>query len=395
MYAGHRPVPKGREARTKFGKLARLRGDAPIDGIHGDRFDRTYGLDIRKLPPDGHRRTRSSRPGVIMDFSAVEKRIHVLAARRDRHGKGLLEPVGLRQWRAHLAGNCTAPFERRLIGAVNAYSRRKHRKSAGIVLTEEYRCGKCGPCREHRRKTWMARAVVEHNRSARSWMVTFTLSPAWQAELSVKADKLYRQKHANADLPTSKQERLDLKMRVLKRLIGRWLRVLAGPGSTASKRAYVLVAELHKSGEPHFHMLIHEREAGSIFRDEDCHFTRRGEYFVGDESRAKKLWRFGFCRISMCKDEAGAVYVMKYLAKTQTYRVAASQHYGAAWPDAGDGNLVVWQGRRVFVPCGSHDHFDPETGELIEPAPKSVGVFRCDEITTDVVAHRGQGPPDG
>lgn len=75
---------------------------------------------------------------------------------------------------------------------------------------------------------------------------------------------------------------------------------------------YILVAERHKSGLPHYHGLIHE---------------------VGLPVRKRTLvdqWRSGFSSHKLVKDEnlRVAAYVAKYLSKSNEARVRASIGYG-------------------------------------------------------------------
>jgi hypothetical protein len=79
----------------------------------------------------------------------------------------------------------------------------------------------------------------------------------------------------------------------------------------AASLRYCLVAEAHKSGVPHFHMLAHEVHELSPVRHKllvDC-------------------WTAGFSNWKLA-DERSAHYVTKYLTKSMRARIRASIGYG-------------------------------------------------------------------
>lgn len=78
---------------------------------------------------------------------------------------------------------------------------------------------------------------------------------------------------------------------------------------------FVLVAEAHKDGYPHFHALLHERDA------------------VITKSTLQGEWPYGFTTCKLVKDERAAHYVAKYLAKDARTRIRASLHYGQSVHD--------------------------------------------------------------
>lgn len=72
----------------------------------------------------------------------------------------------------------------------------------------------------------------------------------------------------------------------------------------------LLVVEAHKSGLPHYHMLVHQVNEKPLLYDD-----------------LKRLWRFGFSKWKLCEPSA-ASYVCKYLTKSSLARVRASLGYG-------------------------------------------------------------------
>lgn len=74
----------------------------------------------------------------------------------------------------------------------------------------------------------------------------------------------------------------------------------------------LMVAEKHKSGLPHFHVLFHEVDALNPIR----------------KAVLSKAWRMGYSTFTLVKDARAATYVCKYLAKDALTRVRASANYG-------------------------------------------------------------------
>jgi hypothetical protein len=78
---------------------------------------------------------------------------------------------------------------------------------------------------------------------------------------------------------------------------------------------YLLVAEAHKSGLPHYHLLISEHRESRPVR----------------ARHLKSQWRLGFSDVKLVAQDEGkrhAAYCAKYLAKAALARVRASQGYG-------------------------------------------------------------------
>ena len=75
---------------------------------------------------------------------------------------------------------------------------------------------------------------------------------------------------------------------------------------------YLLVAEAHKSGLPHLHILVHEASPDKPVR----HKTLEGQ------------WKLGFTRFKLAHDVKTASYVCKYISKALLARVRASLRYG-------------------------------------------------------------------
>lgn len=91
---------------------------------------------------------------------------------------------------------------------------------------------------------------------------------------------------------------------------------------------YVIVCERHVSGDPHFHVLLHELNGG----DAVLYKHLAGRQDVKDYVPAP--WREGFTNWQLVGDrdeldgKRAAYYVAKYLSKSALARVRASKRYG-------------------------------------------------------------------
>lgn len=189
-----------------------------------------------------------------------------------------------------------------------------------------------------RSNLWAARVAGEYRRSKRTWMVTFTLSPAEHALLDIEANKFRR----------DGVEWIDCQCRAYDARISLWLKRCRSEafrqgrpvvGNTKTLR----VAEVHDSdktsdllrGRPHFHMLLHEREIGSLIRDEECEWVQERDkhgvlqwlYRAKDEALVRAQWTFGHTKFTLCFEEKQAYYLCKYLHKKPIYRIKAGIGY--------------------------------------------------------------------
>lgn len=153
-------------------------------------------------------------------------------------------------------------------------------------------CRKCPTCCLNRSRFWAKRAHYEVMRSQRTWMVTLTIAPEARFIFSLRAKTTDYRKSYNE---ISKEVTL-----MFKRM-----------RKAGHKFRYICVAEAHKDGYPHIHLLIHEGLKPIPKRE------------------IQKQWSFGFTTVKLVENSRGAAkYVSKYLAKDMAARVRASQHYG-------------------------------------------------------------------
>lgn len=176
-------------------------------------------------------------------------------------------------------------------------------------LLIEAKCRRCDQCLRERASRWTARARYELACARRSWLGTLTLSPSWHSHFGNLAALEVRKSSGERfdDLPDDEQ--LVWRHRLIQREVTLALKRLRAGGASVR---YLLVMEPHKSGLPHYHILIHE---------------------VSEPVRKKTLeafWRFGFSQWRLVQDTSAAKYVAKYLSKGAAARVRASLRYGGS-----------------------------------------------------------------
>lgn len=220
---------------------------------------------------------------------------------------------------AHYHGDCTAPLQVALgarDSAVVPISGKLGKFNGRPWVDALVRCRNCDACAKHRRRLWTARAMDEIITHPRTWFVTLTFSPEWQAKVTMLAARKDRRFDA-----LTEAEQFSLRADVVAPEVTKWLKRLR---ATAERRAaaqdkalpkvrYLWVAEAHKSGLPHIHALVHEAiGGGSLLYRDVC-----------------ETWGHGFAHAKLIDDPIkGARYVAKYINKAATTRMRASQRYG-------------------------------------------------------------------
>lgn len=172
------------------------------------------------------------------------------------------------------------------------------------ILTK---CRRCAACLRARSSEWTYRAKAELQAAARTWFGTMTLSldEHWLASLRWERAKAGRK---FAELSASEQ--FQARHEVICKEITRWLKRVRK--ESGARLRYCLVAEAHKSGLPHYHILVHEVSP----------LEKVGE-------RTLRLqWKLGHSRFKLVEGSAVAGYVAKYLSKSAEARVRASVRYG-------------------------------------------------------------------
>lgn len=223
-----------------------------------------------------------------------------------------------------IAGTCTDPRR------VEIVSRRDLREDFGwdkpINTVLDVRCRKCPACLRARSRHWTLRAQEEIACSQRTWFGTLTLSEAnqvkalYRAQLSASRrgiDWRYPVKRSCEDTLQSYERRCDQDrfIRVCRAIapeVTKWLKRVRK--ESGAKLRFILVAEAHKSGKPHYHCLIHEVSGSAPIR----------------KRTLQDQWKLGFTQFRLVEEgeSRAARYVCKYLTKSAKARVRASVAYG-------------------------------------------------------------------
>lgn len=172
----------------------------------------------------------------------------------------------------------------------------------------ELKCRRCDNCLRSRASLWRQRAVHETNVWPRTWFGTLTLSPHNAFRTLMEAQRLAAEKSSPFE-GMGQPEQFGRHVRAIGPEIGRFIKRVRK--NTGAPIRYLLVAEAHKSGTPHFHMLVHQCSINDIVRYDDL----------------KSQWDLGFSQWKLT-DKKAASYVCKYLSKSLLARVRASQAYG-------------------------------------------------------------------
>lgn len=183
-----------------------------------------------------------------------------------------------------------------------------HRQYMTIAVA----CRRCDGCKVHRRKLWAARAYDEVRLANRTWFGTLTLAPQVQVSGLFEA-RAYARKRGLGDFDAlGRSEQFRLLAGIHYPHVQRFLKRLRKAGA---KFRYLLVAEEHQSGLPHYHLLLHERTSDNVLKS-----TLEGQ------------WRAGFSHWRLVDEEKPrqVFYVVKYLGKSIPTRVWNSCRYGSA-----------------------------------------------------------------
>jgi len=240
---------------------------------------------------------------------------------RSRDARG--RPLPLRQVQWTLSGGCVNPPTVKLWSKVSAFMA-KTPQPYSIEL--EVRCRKCGWCLMQRRHLWAHRAIEEYQRSARTWFGTLTLSPEshfralTHARHQTTGEVKYLGKGRvdygpgrRSPVPwddLSSQEKFCMLVKEHGHELTNFVKRVRK--NSGAPMRYLMVAEAHKSGLPHFHILVHEADFMLPVR----------------KAVLKAAWTEGFTKWSLVTDPRAAAYVCKYLAKDALTRVRASVRYG-------------------------------------------------------------------
>lgn len=219
--------------------------------------------------------------------------------------------------RWNVAGNCTDPFWTTYVGRPRDGSANEPVKyftftggKMTMYLDIGTRCRKCKECLQGRYLQWRYRVREETRLAARSWFGTLTMAPDAQYRMLSLARHQAHTSHVTWEsLPADEQFRrvANTSLKEVTKYIKRVRKEAGVPFR------YIVVTERHKSGDPHFHMLVHETELRPV-----RHKTLSSQWHEGFEK-----WK-----LVPFEDLKAADYVAKYLAKSALTRIRASLQYG-------------------------------------------------------------------
>lgn len=267
---------------------------------------------------------------------------------------GYAEVYGYRRVRLKLAMDCEEPYGHTLFSRISArHGKRVH----PFTVDLEARCRKCASCKRRRRNLWIGRAITEYQMAPRTVFGTITMSV--QEQLNLDDLITLRLARGRVDFnKLSQREIFEERSKQFGAEVTKYFKRLRKnlalqPGSLR----YLLIAEVHDSdetsiemkGRPHFHLLLHEQQAGQLVKGDPLEVLRTrersGEYIhawawnkrykrwdervkLADDAIVRKEWTLGFTNFQWAQSAQAASYVCAYLNKSLMLRVRASQHYG-------------------------------------------------------------------
>lgn len=169
-------------------------------------------------------------------------------------------------------------------------------------------CRRCAACLKRRSWEWTKRAKAEIAAASRTWFGTLTIGPENWFMIDARARLHCRERGSSFD-HLEPDERFRERHRQISVELTKFVKRVRKQ-SRASLRV-LLVAEAHKSGLPHYHMLIHEAKQ-----------PVRERVLNGQ-------WQLGFSQWRLVRDEKAASYICKYVAKSALARLRASKGYGS------------------------------------------------------------------
>lgn len=229
--------------------------------------------------------------------------------------------IGHVRW--NIAGRCEAPQTVILSAAPSEGLRDTRRSARGryvhlvpgltkctLTVELETRCRRCGWCLKKRAAKWRLAARSELDAATgRSWFGTLTFRPEERFLIDCRAAGSATRKGEDWR-KLAPAERFAYLANAAGALVTKWIKRVRK--ESAAPLRYLVVVEAHKDGFPHYHLLLHETDAGRPIRKE----------------LLQRQWSHGFSNWKLVKDTATAGYVTKYLSKSLMARVRASVRYG-------------------------------------------------------------------
>lgn len=203
-----------------------------------------------------------------------------------------------RSWEVDLSGRCESPALLEYTGRPDP-ALEPHEKP--LFLDAAVRCRRCAWCLRQRARDWADRASCEATSAVRSWFITLTLRPQ---------DHYLMVCRAGSDTFAARHRQIGREITLYLKRIRK---------ESGARFRYIVVAEKHKSGLPHYHLLLHEQPGCGQLRWKTL----------------SSQWKLGFSKVKLVEHvKRGVTYVTKYLAKSAEARVRASQRYGSDRTDS-------------------------------------------------------------
>lgn len=227
-------------------------------------------------------------------------------------------------WAIH--GDCADPYWSEVVGRPRdltsdpARPGKWHTFSGGrgtLVVELTTRCRRCDQCRKARSNEWRWRVREELRRAPRSWFGTLTMGPAEQYRMLSAARHLAATKAVPWNALSDEEKFRRVALTSLKE-VTKYIKRVRKQAQVPLR--YICVTEKHKSGLPHFHMLVHEVELKPV-----THKILSEQWTLGFEK-----WR-----LVPIEDLSHARYVTKYISKEAATRIRASLHYGQSTSPVG------------------------------------------------------------
>lgn len=229
-------------------------------------------------------------------------------------GSNKIRNDGTLSWRHvewDIAGNCQNPIIREFHSrpSVNGQKRINVPKDGmPIMVTMTCTCRACENCLKRRAAHWRYRVKSEIGHAPRTWFGTLTFRPEAFTIALAKVRVAASKQGDNYDQFDDRKRFAKLSQEMGKD-VTLFLKRLRKSGAVFN---YLVVSEAHKSGVPHFHLLVHERP----FNDDVKH------------AQLVRSWNQGFCKFNLLHDVRQGLYLTKYLTKSLLCRVRASKRYG-------------------------------------------------------------------
>lgn len=219
----------------------------------------------------------------------------------------------MRHWELNYAPKCNSPVTLEL----HARPERDRpsdrdfvdRRKFAMWVTMLTKCRQCENCLKQRAAEWRLRSRLEVEQSSRTWLGTLTINPSWRFTILSHARAACGKDGVDFDCLEENQ-----RYKALDAVISRHIRlyIVRLRKYSGSPLRFLCVGEAHKSGDPHYHLLVHEQQP--------------------DRPILKKVlqaeWKLGFSNFKLIDDPSGATYITKYLTKDVRARVRASILYG-------------------------------------------------------------------